>query len=304
MRPQLSQRDYEHISAYLDGDLKPKERAQVEARLQIDDAFQAALQEMRQTRSLLRSLPRIRSPRNFKLTPAMVAKPGTRPGLYPHSYYTLRLSAVLSSLLLVCVLIGDFLTSRLRLEMVPTMAPVPIQAELMALPTATQGMMEALKEMPPSEEGGVQASSTPMPTATAAADMFAANVQATQLPPAPAAMPTAMALEAAQPKQSIETLPPPPMGAEATSMQALAPQEGGATAPAIVAAPPGAEITVPTIAGIPPAPEQKPATGLLPAKQIQPPADHYLWRILEVLLAITVLVSGVIAWTLHKRADR
>jgi hypothetical protein len=301
MKPQLSHRDYEQISAYLDGGLKPKERARVEARLQSNDALQAALQEIRKTRSLLRSLPRMRSPRNFTLTPAMVGKPVTRLGLYPRSYYTLRLSAVLSSVLLVCVLIGDFLTSELRPAMMSTMSSAPVQAELTALPAATQAMVEALKEIPPSEEGGVQAPSAPMPTATVAADMFAANVQATQLPPAPIAVPTAMALEAAQPKQAVETLPPSPFGAEVPSMP---PSEAETTAPAMVAAPPGAEITVTTIAGIPLKPEQKPETGLLPAKQVQPPADHFTWRIIEVLLALTVLVTGLTALTFHKRANR
>ena len=304
MRPQLSHRDYEQISAYLDGGLKPNERARVEARLQSDDAFQATFQEMRKTRSLLRSLPRMRSPHNFTLTPAMVGKPVTRPGLYPRSYYTLRLSAVLSSVFLVVVLIGDFLTSGLRPAMMPTMAPVPVQAEQTVLPVATQAMVEALKEIPPSEEGGVQAPSAPMPTATVAADIFATTGQATQPPPAPIAVPTAMALEAAQPKQAVETLPPSPLGAEVPSMPAFAPFEAEMTAPAMVAAPPGAEITVTTIAGIPLTSEQKPETGLLPAKQVQPPADRYTWRIMEVLLALTVLVTGLTALTFHKRANR
>ena len=304
MKPQLSHRDYEQISSYLDGGLKPKERARVEARLQSNDAFQAALQEIRKTRSLLRSLPRMRSPRNFTLTPAMVGKPVTRLGLYPRSYYTLRLSAVLSSVLLVCVLIGDFLTSGLRPAMMLTMAPVPVQAQLTVLPAASQAMVEALKEIPPSEEGGVQAPSAPMPTATVAADMFAANVQATQPPPAPIAVPTAMVLEAAQPKQAVETLPPSPLGAEVPSMPAFVPYEAETTAPAMVAAPPSAEITVTTIAGIPLTSEQKPETGLLPAKQVQPPADRYTWRIIEVLLALTVLVTGLTALTFHKRANR
>jgi hypothetical protein len=113
-----------------------------------------------------------------------------------------------------------------------------------------------------------------------------------------------MALEAAQPKQAVETLPPSPLGAEVPSMPAFAPFEAEMTAPAMVAAPPGAEITVTTIAGIPLTPEQKPDTGLLPAKQVQPPADRYTWRIMEVLLALTILVTGLTALTFHKRANR
>jgi anti-sigma factor RsiW len=303
MKPQLSDRDYEQISAYLDGGLKPKVRAHVEARLQSDAAFQVALQEMQQTRLLLRSLPSMHSPRSFTLTPTMVGKPVTRSGLYPRSYYTLRLSAVLSSVLLVVVLIGDFLTSGLRPAMMPTMAPVPVQAELTALPAATQAMVEALKEIPPSEVGGVQAPSVPMPSG-AVADMFAANIPVTQQLPAPTTMPTSLALEAAQPKQAIETQPPPSLEIAVTSMPVFAPQEAEAATPVMAAAPPGAEIAITTVAGISPTPGQKPETGLLPVKQVQPPVERYIWRIIEFLLALTVLVTGLTALTFHKRANR
>jgi hypothetical protein len=73
MRAQISSRDYEVLSAYMDGQLAAGEQRRLEQRLQALPELQAALEELRQTRTLLRQAPRHRAPRNFTLTPAMVA---------------------------------------------------------------------------------------------------------------------------------------------------------------------------------------------------------------------------------------
>jgi anti-sigma factor RsiW len=64
-------RDMEAISAYLDGHISPSERTHLEKRIQSDSAIAIALQELRQTRALLRRTPQRRAPRNFTLTPRM-----------------------------------------------------------------------------------------------------------------------------------------------------------------------------------------------------------------------------------------
>src|SRR3990170_569135 len=76
----LSTRDLERLSAYLDGQLAPGEAAGLEARLQDDSALRETLEGLRQTKAALRSLPSLRPPRSFTLTPQMV---GTRPRLPP-----------------------------------------------------------------------------------------------------------------------------------------------------------------------------------------------------------------------------
>src|SRR5512142_1758722 len=80
MRAQISNRDYEQLSAYIDGQLSPAERRKLEERLRARTDLQVALDEMNRTRSLLRSAPRRRAPRNFTLTPAMVGERGPRRG--------------------------------------------------------------------------------------------------------------------------------------------------------------------------------------------------------------------------------
>ena len=73
----ITRREWEVLSAYLDGELNPRERIRLEQKLQERTYLQAALIELQKTRRLLRAQPTIRSPRNFTLTPEMT---GTRPG--------------------------------------------------------------------------------------------------------------------------------------------------------------------------------------------------------------------------------
>ena len=67
----LSFRDMEQLSAYLDGQLSPARKTRLEKRIRSDQALVAALEEIHQTRSLLRRMPRRHVPRNFTLTARM-----------------------------------------------------------------------------------------------------------------------------------------------------------------------------------------------------------------------------------------
>lgn len=90
-------RDAELLSAYLDGRLSPSEAARLEARLSTDKNLKTTLDELRETRTLLRQLPRRRAPRNFRLTPQMA---GIRPPA-PRAYPAFRLATALVALLFV-----------------------------------------------------------------------------------------------------------------------------------------------------------------------------------------------------------
>ncbi|MCJ7658985.1 MAG: hypothetical protein MUO67_07530 [Anaerolineales bacterium] len=72
MKNQIKSRDWEALSTYLDGQLSNREHTRLEARLKSDPDLQSALEDLRQTRSVIRSLPKLRVPRNFSLTPEMV----------------------------------------------------------------------------------------------------------------------------------------------------------------------------------------------------------------------------------------
>jgi len=96
-------RDVEQLSAYLDGRLKPSERSRLENRVNTDPELKEILNELRNTRRLLRSLPKARVPRNFTLSPRMaVVKPLRR------TYPAMGFVSALASILLVVVLVSDW----------------------------------------------------------------------------------------------------------------------------------------------------------------------------------------------------
>lgn len=68
----LSSRDLELLSAYLDRQLNSVEQRRLEERMRLNPGLQNAFDELRRTRAMLRSLPKVRAPRNFTLTPAML----------------------------------------------------------------------------------------------------------------------------------------------------------------------------------------------------------------------------------------
>jgi hypothetical protein len=98
-------RDVELLSEYLDGRLSPSDAARLEARLSADASLKATLQDLRETRGLLRSLPQRRAPRNFRLTPKMA---GVRPP-EPRAYPVFRLAtAIATFLFLASVAVNAF----------------------------------------------------------------------------------------------------------------------------------------------------------------------------------------------------
>ena len=113
MRQRLvSTREWEDLSAYLDGQLNPKQSLHIELQLKERPELQEALEELRRTQAVLRVQGILRSPRNFTLTPEMVGfKAGRRYtwkpdfGLYP----VLKFSSTLASALFMIVIIAHFL---------------------------------------------------------------------------------------------------------------------------------------------------------------------------------------------------
>jgi len=117
MNSNPSFRDVEKLSAYLDGQLKPSEKAHLEARLRTEPELASVLQDLRQARGILRQLPKRRAPRNFTLTPKMV---GLKPPM-PRAYPVFRLATALATLLLFFTFATNFMAPL----MTRTAAPVP-----------------------------------------------------------------------------------------------------------------------------------------------------------------------------------
>lgn len=110
MTQQISPRDWEFLSAYLDRQLKPQEIASLEARLSTDPVLSAALGELQRTRNALRSLPKLRAPRNFTLTPQMAGQRATvraRPALRLAPAF--GFASALATFILIVVVISDVL---------------------------------------------------------------------------------------------------------------------------------------------------------------------------------------------------
>lgn len=120
---QISDQEKGLISAYLDGQVSARERAAVERLLQSSPQARQELADLRQLQTTLHSLPRRKAPHNFILTRAMAQEQRM-----PRSIPLLRLSSVLSALLMVFLFIFQ-----LGPRVVPTaMAPAADTAVLEA----------------------------------------------------------------------------------------------------------------------------------------------------------------------------
>ena len=148
MKNQMTSRDYELISAYLDNQLGNQERERLEARLKIDPALQKELNTLAQTRSLLHNMPKIRAPRNYYINPQVVSK--TVESRSPmHWAPAMGIVSAVATILLVMVIFGDtFLTSTTPVALAPA-APaesVTVQQEV----ARSEGSTPSPTEAPPS----------------------------------------------------------------------------------------------------------------------------------------------------------
>jgi hypothetical protein len=74
--PQIpSDRDLELLSTYLDGELTDREKEKLEQRLAREKTLRATLDDLRETVTLVRDLPRLKAPRDFTLDPSICAHP-------------------------------------------------------------------------------------------------------------------------------------------------------------------------------------------------------------------------------------
>jgi anti-sigma factor RsiW len=102
-------KDFERLSAYIDNQLSPAEKADLEARLAKEPELQAGLNDLRRTVRVLRSLPTVKPPRNFTLTAEQVGARARRGPLFP----AFRLAAALCTLLLGLAVARDYVTTSL-----------------------------------------------------------------------------------------------------------------------------------------------------------------------------------------------
>ncbi len=151
-------RDVELLSAYLDGKLSRSDAARLESRLSADPDLRGTLEQLRETRGLLRRLPQRRAPRNFRLTPKMV---GIRPP-EPRSYPVFRFATVLAAFLFVAAVALNAVTPFASRHLAPVAAPA------YGMGGGGGGYGGAPSESQPPQAAAGSAQSTEVPGATQA----------------------------------------------------------------------------------------------------------------------------------------
>ena len=209
-QPILTPRDWEALSAYLDGELNSKERVQLEQRLKDTAELRSALEEMRRTRTVLRSQPRMRAPRNFTLTPQMAGvRRDSRPT--PFAFPVLRLASVLATIFFVIVLAGD-LVARSTSPAIVAQAPQGAGPFWGGLVGGGGGGVEVgvdvqMKEAPPAEPGPATQESL----AVSQAPSPYPEPEMLQVTPLPTETPAQDAAVAAELLQPAADVPPQPV---------------------------------------------------------------------------------------------
>lgn len=183
----LSRRDLERLSAYLDGELPERQAARLEARLEREPDLRRGLQALRATRGVLRSLPELRAPRDFTLSPDTVGARGAGWSLFP----VFRMATAIAAAALALVVGLDVLSGRVGPVADRGMAEAPALEE----PAAALEMEAEPSQAPdafalgeaPAEEAEEQAEKTldeglPAPSARAALPTMTACPECTPEP--------------------------------------------------------------------------------------------------------------------------
>jgi hypothetical protein len=266
MKSDLSPRDLQGISSYLDGQLSLEAQARLDERLRNEQDLRAAFESMQRTRALLRSQPRLRAPHNFTLTREMMGKRPDAP-----AYPVLGLVSALASLLFIVLLVGDLLNQRTAL------APAQIASQLQA--EATQ--FGAAGSLTPGADEASEAAQAP--ALEPAPNTAFASTEAplgTQPPSAAAKMlapqPTQGEITATTPvEQPAEAIRPPSeqaqqFGAPASSAQDNDERSSESTA---------LSVSSPKIFGL----------------------NQNFWHGLEILAAILAIATGLAWWIGQRR---
>lgn len=217
----LSDNDLELLSAYQDGALTETERVALEARLQAEPNLRRELARLRATVELVRGLPTLSAPRDFRLTPSQARQPVRRSTILTSAAF----SALSAAAAIVLLVVG------LSLFRLPESQPMAAMAPgVVAIPTsAPTQLAQALDD----ESDGASTFSYMQESATTetedaepqqSRDFFAAptgTALATQLPQAgvlAASLPTATVSEANASRMT-DALEQPPAGEDQTQSQ-------------------------------------------------------------------------------------
>jgi hypothetical protein len=154
----------ESLSAYIDDELTPRERARVEKHLEECQACADQLATLRQTVALVKELPMLRAPRSFAVRPAAVrAKPSPAPPAW--GYGLLKGATALAALLLVLLIGGDLALQVVHVTSLGSWAPAAPAPEVAYAPPLEPSAIPAPAEEAPllGETKGTEAPQVPGP---------------------------------------------------------------------------------------------------------------------------------------------
>lgn len=283
MTNEITAHEWEALSAYLDKELPPKDATRLEARLRAQPELRGALEDLRKTRTILRSQPKMRAPRNFTLTPEMVGRRKTDLGFLRELFPVMRFTSAMASVLLVLVLISDIFSS------------VPLGGSQVAQAPAGMSYEEAAGSALPGETSEGFAGDTSQKGAEDSARQMAQGetTEEAELLMAPAATEeAALAMEApaeASPESeepAARSAPDQETAEELQSTQAMAASEIADNAAMAEPSSAGGQSTFSE-----PAPAEAPAP-------LQP--NREILRVFEWILGALAVLSGLGAFILRK----
>lgn len=293
----------ELLSAYLDGEVTPEERALVERSLTSGDAAWR-LDALRQTVAWVGQLPRVPLPHSFTLSEADVlpvrsGQPWWRAFLSP---VFLRNATAVATMLFLVVLVGNLILSNAA-----PAAPMPTSATVVVLQVPAEMAVPEVAPLAANEDAAAKVAPSPD-----AAAMSAAGPAAASTPEAGAALETerqTVVSGAAEPTQPAP-LPTPPDTTSSAAVTAV-PEAPATTAPDV--APQGVVTTVPeapAVALAETAPAVEIATGVqdvpdqgsAPARGGTAAGQPWLDAALVALGGLALLLF--VAWQLSLRSAR
>ena len=289
MNQKMSRHDWEALSAYLDGQLSAKELTRLQEKLSTSTELRETLSELRKTRQLLRSQPRIKPPHNFMLSRDMV---GSRPEILPgwiRLTPALQFTSVIASVLLVLVFMGDLLALgpvNLGRTIALDYAPQAMEVAEPLIEMDTEGLaIEEMLELPPAMmEKSI--SGTPGP-----ADLPEGESAMGQVQPAEKTSPASPILAApAREEMESDTVRAPDASAPQPQVEAeLAPIQSTKIFPT------EAVVLLPHL--------EAAVSDELPPRESMRLADWVPWHVIEIFLVLLALISGLLAVYLRRVAN-
>ena len=95
MSRSLSFKDYQLLSAYMDGRISTRDKARVESMLAGDPNFKRTHEEFTRLKKMMKAMPKVKAPRNFTLSAAMVPQKPQHFFLAPALNYAALVTAIL-----------------------------------------------------------------------------------------------------------------------------------------------------------------------------------------------------------------